>query len=134
MFEGVTRHRIETSQSTTISLVTAGTGEGLLHLHGCPETLVMWHKIAPAFADDFAVVASDLRGYGDSSKPPGASYQGQPAQRGREHDGEPLPASDIRRRLGPAVEQRRQLVPMMRVPGPHRAGAWWVLRRAGPGL
>jgi haloacetate dehalogenase len=76
MFEGFTRHRIETSQSTTINLVTAGTGEGLLLLHGCPETLVMWHKIAPAFADDFAVVASDLRGYGDSSKPRGASDHG----------------------------------------------------------
>jgi haloacetate dehalogenase len=76
MFEGFTRHRIETSQSTTINLVTAGTGEGLLLLHGCPETLVMWHRIAPAFADDFAVVASDLRGYGDSSKPHGASDPG----------------------------------------------------------
>jgi haloacetate dehalogenase len=73
MFEGFTRHRIETSQSTTINLVTAGTGEALLLLHGCPETLVMWHKIAPALADDFAVVASDLRGYGDSSKPRGPS-------------------------------------------------------------
>jgi haloacetate dehalogenase len=71
MFEGFTRHRIETSQLVTINLVAAGTGHGLLLLHGCPETLVMWHKIAPAFADDFAVVVSDLRGYGDSSKPPG---------------------------------------------------------------
>jgi haloacetate dehalogenase len=73
MFEGFTGHRIETSQSTTINLVAAGTGDGLLLLHGCPETLVMWHKIAPALADDFAVVASDLRGYGGSSKPHGAS-------------------------------------------------------------
>jgi haloacetate dehalogenase len=71
MFEGLTRHRIETSQSVMINLVAAGTGHGLLLLHGCPETLVMWHKIAPAFAEDFAVVVSDLRGYGDSSKPPG---------------------------------------------------------------
>jgi haloacetate dehalogenase len=76
MFEGFTRHRIETSQSTDINLVAAGNGEGLLLLHGCPETLVMWHKIAPAFAEDFAVVASDLRGYGDSSKPHGESDHG----------------------------------------------------------
>jgi haloacetate dehalogenase len=76
MFEGFTRHRIETSESMMINVVAAGTGEGLLLLHGCPETLVMWHKIAPAFADDFAVVASDLRGYGDSAKPPGASDHG----------------------------------------------------------
>jgi haloacetate dehalogenase len=76
VFEGFTRRRVETSQSTTINLVEAGSGEGLLLLHGCPETLVMWHKIAPALADDFAVVASDLRGYGDSSKPRGASDHG----------------------------------------------------------
>jgi haloacetate dehalogenase len=31
----------------------------------------MWHKIAPALAGSFTVVAPDLRGYGDSSKPPG---------------------------------------------------------------
>lgn len=73
MFEGFVRHRIETSQSTTINLVAAGSGQPLLLLHGCPETLAMWHKITPALADDFAVVASDLRGYGDSSKPAGAS-------------------------------------------------------------
>jgi haloacetate dehalogenase len=73
MLDGFTRHRIETSESVTINVVASGTGHGLLLLHGCPETLVMWHKIAPAFADDFAVVASDLRGYGDSSKPAGGS-------------------------------------------------------------
>jgi haloacetate dehalogenase len=73
MFKRFMRHRVETSDSTSINLVTAGTGEGLLLLHGCPETLVMWHKIAPALATDFAVVACDLRGYGDSSKPPGGS-------------------------------------------------------------
>jgi haloacetate dehalogenase len=79
---GFTRHRIETSQSVTINVVASGTGHGLLLLHGCLETLVMWQKIAPAFADDFAVVASDLRGYGDSSKPPGggdhSSYSFRP--------------------------------------------------------
>jgi haloacetate dehalogenase len=30
----------------------------------------MWHKIAPLLARDFTVVAADLRGYGDSTKPP----------------------------------------------------------------
>lgn len=41
----------------------------LLLLHGHPETHVMWHRIAPALAQDFAVVAPDLRGYGDSDRP-----------------------------------------------------------------
>ncbi len=31
----------------------------------------MWHKVAPLLANDFTIVATDLRGYGDSSKPPG---------------------------------------------------------------
>jgi haloacetate dehalogenase len=44
-----------------------------LLLHGNPLTHVMWHKIAPRLAEDFTVVASDLRGYGDSSKPDGGA-------------------------------------------------------------
>jgi haloacetate dehalogenase len=48
-----------------------GSGPPLLLLHGCPQTHVMWHKVAPALAKHFTVVASDLRGYGDSSKPRG---------------------------------------------------------------
>src|SRR5207244_5817046 len=38
---------------------------------GIPETHVLWRKVAPALAQDFFVVMTDLRGYGDSSKPPG---------------------------------------------------------------
>ena len=48
----------------------AGDGPPLLLLHGFPQTNFMWHKIAPALAADFTVIAADLRGYGDSSKPP----------------------------------------------------------------
>ena len=48
----------------------AGNGPPLLLLHGFPQTNFMWHKIAPALAADFTVIAADLRGYGDSSKPP----------------------------------------------------------------
>jgi len=41
----------------------------LLLLHGYPQTLAIWHKVAPRLAERFNVVASDLRGYGDSGKP-----------------------------------------------------------------
>ena len=41
----------------------------MLLLHGYPQTHVIWHKIAPRLAERFTVVCSDLRGYGDSSKP-----------------------------------------------------------------
>ena len=47
-----------------------GSGPPLLLLHGHPQTHVMWHRVAPRLARDFTVVAMDLRGYGDSSKPP----------------------------------------------------------------
>jgi len=47
-----------------------GSGLPLLLLHGHPQTHVMWHKIAGRLAQDFTVVVTDLRGYGDSSKPP----------------------------------------------------------------
>jgi haloacetate dehalogenase len=49
--------------------VHGGAGPPLLLLHGYPQTHVMWHKVAPLLMRDFTVVATDLRGYGDSSKP-----------------------------------------------------------------
>src|SRR5262249_32145668 len=70
MFEGFEQRQITTS-GTTINLVKGGNGPGLLLLHGYPQTHAMWHKIAPRLAQDFTVVAPDLRGYGDSGKPPG---------------------------------------------------------------
>lgn len=42
----------------------------LLLLHGFPQTHAMWHKVAPLLAGHFALVLPDLRGYGDSDKPP----------------------------------------------------------------
>lgn len=69
MFENFEQKSIQTS-GATINCVVGGSGPPLLLLHGYPQTHVIWHKIAPRLAADFTVVASDLRGYGDSSKPP----------------------------------------------------------------
>jgi haloacetate dehalogenase len=44
-----------------------------LMLHGIPETHVLWRKVAPVMAQNFTLVMADLRGYGDSSKPPGGA-------------------------------------------------------------
>lgn len=44
-------------------------GLPLLLLHGNPQSHVMWHRVAPALAQRFAVVCPDLRGYGGSFKP-----------------------------------------------------------------
>lgn len=55
---------------TTIHGRRGGEGSPLLLLHGIPETHVMWHRVAPALAEKHSVVLTDLRGYGDSGKPP----------------------------------------------------------------
>ena len=70
LFPGFVEKRIETSQAE-INLVVGGDGPPLLLLHGNPQTHVMWHKVAPRLARRFTVVATDSRGYGDSSKPHG---------------------------------------------------------------
>jgi haloacetate dehalogenase len=64
-----TQHAAKTS-GATINFVTAGSGPPVLLLHGYPQTHIMWRKVAPQLAQKFTVVAADLRGYGDSSKPP----------------------------------------------------------------
>ena len=70
MFEGFERKTVETS-GAPIHLVRAGEGPPLLLLHGYPQTLAMWHLIAPRLAERFTVIAADLRGYGASGKPEG---------------------------------------------------------------
>jgi haloacetate dehalogenase len=68
-FPGFRQRRIKTA-GAEINLVTGGSGPPLLLLHGYPQTHLMWRKLAPRFAENFTVVVPDLRGYGDSSKPP----------------------------------------------------------------
>lgn len=69
MFEGFTAARIDTGEAT-IPVWYGGSGPPLLLLHGHPQTHVMWHLVAPRLAEQFTVVVTDLRGYGDSTKPP----------------------------------------------------------------
>ena len=69
MFEGFTHDRI-VANGVGINLRYGGSGPPLLLLHGYPQTHVMWHKVAPALAERYTVVVPDMRGYGDSDKPP----------------------------------------------------------------
>lgn len=70
LMAGFVRQRIGT-RGAEIEVAVAGEGPPLLLLHGNAQTLVAWHKVAPSLAQTFTVVATDLRGYGDSSKPDG---------------------------------------------------------------
>lgn len=69
MFDGFTSAMIDTGEAT-IRVRHGGSGPPLLLLHGHPQTHVMWHRVAPRLAEFFTVVVTDLRGYGESSKPP----------------------------------------------------------------
>ena len=71
MFDGFETFRMGTKEAE-IAGRTGGNGPPLLLLHGYPQTHVMWHKVAPVLAKRFTIVAPDLRGYGDSSKPASA--------------------------------------------------------------
>ena len=68
MFPGFRKEKLKVEE-TSINFVMKGSGPPLLLLHGYPQSHVMWHKIAPALAEKYTVIASDLRGYGDSGKP-----------------------------------------------------------------
>ena len=71
MFEGFERHSVE-ANGIEVNLVRGGEGPPVLLLHGYPQTHAMWHLVAPRLVEaGFTVVATDLRGYGDSSKPRG---------------------------------------------------------------
>jgi len=68
MFDGFSSHDLRLGEVTLHGRV-GGAGPALLLLHGHPQTHVMWHRVAGALARRFTVVALDLRGYGDSSRP-----------------------------------------------------------------
>jgi haloacetate dehalogenase len=69
MFEGFALERIDTGEAV-LRVRRGGSGPPVVLLHGHPRTLATWHRVAPLLAERFTVVCPDLRGYGQSSKPP----------------------------------------------------------------
>jgi len=72
VFDGFEEGTVKT-RGAPIHFLRGGEGPPLLLLHGYPQTLAMWHRIAPRLAQRFTVVAADLRGYGASGKPEGGA-------------------------------------------------------------
>jgi len=68
MFEQFKQDKINVN-GININYKIGGKGEPLLLLHGYPQSHILWRKIAPLFAENYTVICSDLRGYGDSDKP-----------------------------------------------------------------
>jgi haloacetate dehalogenase len=68
-FPGFKPFKVKTS-GAEINGVIGGSGPPILLLHGAPQTHITWRMVAPKLAATRTVVAADLRGYGDSSKPP----------------------------------------------------------------
>jgi haloacetate dehalogenase len=69
MFEGFSLQRVDVGEAV-LRVCHGGTGPPVLLLHGHPRTHATWHRVAPLLAHDHTVVCPDLRGYGESSKPP----------------------------------------------------------------
>ncbi len=68
MFEGFER-RIVDVDGVGIACAVGGNGPPVLLLHGFPQCMAMWARVAPQLAGQYTVVCADLRGYGDSAKP-----------------------------------------------------------------
>lgn len=75
LFPGFASHHIVTDEGVSIHAMVSAQADAhaapLLLLHGHPQTHAIWHKVAPSLARHHPLVLADLRGYGDSSKPPG---------------------------------------------------------------
>lgn len=62
-------HRFADLSQLRMHYVTAGQGDAVILLHGWPQTWYTWRQVIPLLAERYFVVAPDLRGLGDSSRP-----------------------------------------------------------------
>lgn len=85
LLAGFTRSTVAVT-GTDIAVAVAGSGPPLLLLHGFPQTMAMWHRVAPLLAEHFTVVCADLRGYGDSGRPESGPDHGGYSKRAMAQD------------------------------------------------
>lgn len=69
VLEGTWQHDYIITNGVKLHYVTQGQGPLILMLHGFPEFWYSWRHQIPALAEDYKVVALDLRGYNESDKP-----------------------------------------------------------------
>jgi pimeloyl-ACP methyl ester carboxylesterase len=62
-------HHMTTVNGIQMHYVIGGHGDPVVLLHGWPETWYEWRHVMPSLAKNYTVIAPDLRGLGDSSKP-----------------------------------------------------------------
>lgn len=63
---------LEVEPGIKINTLVGGEGkEAVLLLHGHPETHLIWRFMTPSLTKKYQVIITDLRGYGDSTKPEG---------------------------------------------------------------
>ena len=91
---GFRNERIRTS-GAEINTVIGGSGPPVLLFHGAPQSLITWRLIAADLAKDYTLVMCDLRGYGDSSRPPGGGDHSDYSKRPMALDG-----VDVMKHLG----------------------------------
>ena len=85
MYEGFALERIDVGE-VELRVRHGGAGSPVLLLHGHPRTHATWHKVAALLAPHHTVVAPDLRGYGESSKPPTLADHSQASKRAMARD------------------------------------------------
>ncbi|MBW4505823.1 MAG: alpha/beta hydrolase [Scytonematopsis contorta HA4267-MV1] len=69
ILKGSWQHEFINTNGIKLHYVTQGEGPLMLMLHGFPEFWYSWRYQIPEFAQNYKVVALDLRGYNDSDKP-----------------------------------------------------------------
>jgi pimeloyl-ACP methyl ester carboxylesterase len=80
MFDGFRLDRVDVGE-VTLRVRYGGEGEPVVLLHGHPRTHTTWHRVAPRLSGSFFVVCPDLRGYGQSTRPPDAPGHAQSSKR-----------------------------------------------------
>ncbi|MEW8068714.1 MAG: alpha/beta hydrolase [Candidatus Thiodiazotropha endolucinida] len=86
LFPGFEHRNVDIGNGIEIAVSIGGSGPPLLLLHGHPQTRALWHRVAPKLSESYTIVAADLRGYGDSSKPSGETGHENYSKRVMAHD------------------------------------------------